>query len=394
MQLGRTGPGTGCNTTYIRYDPFTTSWPFQAVVVGKTAEAYGSKWNVQQTTICANSCSLTGTAYAYYGVPPFTYTHPWSTQTMTQGTSVGCSNGSNNFQFTLTIPTCPVFCDTVNTVLVVPPPTIIDACGNVIAGIPNESVVLKPVPSVNVLMDTLICSGTPFTIGLQSCIPSAIVDWIGNGQQGSGDVSNTFNNSSSTVLVTNYLASTQLNGCFSDTVSLDLYVEPNPSANYTYSPNPAIVSIPIDFIDASQNYNGPISSWNWDLGDLTSSTDQNVNHIYPLPGIYPVCLHIETTSGCVDSLCQDITVAPATVVPPNIITANNDGVNDLLAFKYLEFYPNNSLVVLNRWGNLVYEKNGYLNDWNGGDLSEGTYFYTLNVNGEEQVYKGFFQIVK
>jgi len=394
MMLGRTGPETGCNTTYIRYDPFTTSWPFQAVVIGKTAEAYGSKWIVQQSSICANTCTITGTAYAYYGVPPFTYTHPWSSQTVTQGTSVGCSNGSNNFQFTLTIPSCPVYCDTVNTTLVVPPPTIVDACGNVVTGIPNESVVLKPVPSVDVAMDTLICSGTPFTIGLQACLPSAIVDWSGNGEQGTGNVSNTFINNTSSVSVTNYIASTNLNGCFSDTVSLDLYVEPNPLANYSYSPNPAIVSIPIDFTDASQNYSGTISSWNWDLGDLTTSTDQNVNHTYPIPGIYSVCLHVETPTGCVDSLCQDISVAPATVVPPNIITANEDGVNDLLAFKYLEFYPNNNLIILNRWGNPVFEKSGYMNDWDGGDLSEGTYFYTLNVNGEEQVYKGFFQIVR
>lgn len=394
MMLGRTGPATGCNTNYIRYDPFTTSWPFQAEVIGKTAEAYGSKWIVQQTSICANTCTITGTAYAYYGVPPFTYTHPWSAQTVTQGTSVGCSNGSNNFQFTLTIPSCPVFCDTVNTTLVVPPPTIVDACGNVVTGIPNESVVLKPVPSVDVVMDTMICSGTPFTIGLQACIPSAIVDWSGNGEQGTSDVSNTFINNSTSVTVTNYLASTNLNGCFSDTVSLDLYVEPNPLASYSYSPNPAIVSIPIDFTDASQNYSGTISSWNWDLGDLTNSTDQNVNHTYPIPGIYSVCLQVETPTGCVDSLCQDITVAPATVVPPNIITANEDGVNDLLAFKYLEFYPNNNLIILNRWGNLVFEKSGYTNDWDGGDLSDGTYFYTLNVNGEEQVYKGFFQIVR
>ncbi|HET6991468.1 MAG TPA: hypothetical protein VFJ43_09100, partial [Bacteroidia bacterium] len=32
MHLNRTQPSTGCNTTYIRHDPFTTLWPFQAFV--------------------------------------------------------------------------------------------------------------------------------------------------------------------------------------------------------------------------------------------------------------------------------------------------------------------------------------------------------------------------
>jgi gliding motility-associated-like protein len=77
-----------------------------------------------------------------------------------------------------------------------------------------------------------------------------------------------------------------------------------------------------------------------------------------------------------------------------VITANNDQINDLLEFKYLEFYPNNSLVVLNRWGNVVFEKVGYANDWNGDNLNAGTYFYSLIVNDGEQEYKGFIQIVR
>jgi hypothetical protein len=49
---------------------------------------------------------------------------------------------------------------------------------------------------------------------------------------------------------------------------------------------------------------------------------------------------------------------------------------------------------LNRWGNVVFEKEGYSNDWNGDNLNAGTYFYTLIVNDGEQEYKGFIQIVR
>jgi gliding motility-associated-like protein len=79
------------------------------------------------------------------------------------------------------------------------------------------------------------------------------------------------------------------------------------------------------------------------------------------------------------------------VIPPNVITANNDQINDLLEFKYLEFYPNNSLVILNRWGNVIYDNEKYLNDWNGKDMSgkdieDGVYFYTVVAQSEKFIY--------
>lgn len=392
MHLGRTGPGTGCNTTYIRYDPITTLWPFKAVVVGRTPEPYGSKWNVPATPICSNQCTVTGTAYVYYGVAPYTYTHPWSTQTVTQGQNNGCGTGANSFQFTLDIPNCPTYCDTTSS-LVVPPPVITDACGHVVMGIPADAVPLKITPQVAVIMDTLLCSGAPSTIALNSCVPNGLVSWSGNGQSGTGTFVDTIYNTTNSIAVIPYSAVTSENGCVSDTVHVNLYVEPLPTASFSSTPNPAIVAIPVDFADQSQNYNG-LLTYTWTLDGLPFSTDQNTTNTFFNPGEYTMCLAVESNSLCADSVCQLIQVVPATVIPPNVITANNDQINDLLEFKYLEFYPNNSLVVLNRWGNVVFEKVGYANDWDGDDLNAGTYFYTLVVNDGEQEYKGFIQIVR
>jgi gliding motility-associated-like protein len=392
MHLGRTGPGTGCNTTYIRYDPITTLWPFKAVVVGRTAEPYGSKWNVPATPICSNQCTVTGTAYVYYGVAPYTYTHPWSTEVVTQGQNNGCGTGSNSFQFTLNIPDCPTYCDTSSS-LVVPPPVITDACGYVVMGMPSDAVPLKITPQVDVIMDTLLCSGAPSTIVLNSCVPNGIVSWSGNGQSGTGTFADTIYNTTNTIAVIPYSAVTSENGCISDTVNVNLYVEPLPTAIFSSIPNPAIVAIPVDFIDQSQNYNGELN-YTWTLDGQPFSTDQNTANTFFNPGEYTMCLAVESNTLCADTVCQLIQVVPATVIPPNVITANNDQINDLLEFKYLEFYPNNSLVVLNRWGNVVFEKEGYSNDWNGDNLNAGTYFYTLIVNDGEQEYKGFIQIVR
>ena len=70
---------------------------------------------------------------------------------------------------------------------------------------------------------------------------------------------------------------------------------------------------------------------------------------------------------------------------PNTITPNGDGKNDVLKIDGIERYPNNELVIFNRWGDILYRAKPYLNDWqgvnqNGAELAEGTYYYVLRLN--------------
>ncbi|MDO7171448.1 gliding motility-associated C-terminal domain-containing protein, partial [Mariniflexile sp. AS56] len=81
----------------------------------------------------------------------------------------------------------------------------------------------------------------------------------------------------------------------------------------------------------------------------------------------------------------------------DIFTPNGDGVNDHLVFKGLEFFPNNTLQIFNRWGVVVYSANGYgtgdklfTGISNGrstinkdAQLPEGTYYYVLNFVNDE-----------
>ena len=393
MHLGRTGPGTGCNTTYIRYDPFTTSWPFSAVVIGKTAETYGGKWVVSQTPICSNTCTITGRAYAIYGVAPYTFSHPWSTDVVTQGTNVGCGNGSNYYQFTLNIPNCPDFCDTNFTTLSVPPAIVTDACGNSIAGMSAVVVPIKTAPQVSVVWDSIVCSAEPFAINLSSCLPNSTVNWQSETSSGTGNINGTLFTENSN-LQSSYTAFTEQNGCFSDTVNFSMQTVPLPNANFSSSTEFGILNTPIYFTNLSTSAVGTINAYFWDFGDGNASLDPNTEHAYAALGVYTVCLEIFTEDGCSEIYCQDQIVAPAEISIPNIVTPNEDGKNDLLAFQYLDYYPDNYLKILNRWGNTVYEKENYTNDWNGAALSEGTYFFLLILNGEEKKYSGFFQLVK
>ncbi|GAB4133863.1 MAG: hypothetical protein Fur0041_06450 [Bacteroidia bacterium] len=392
MHLGRTIPNTGCNATHIYYNP-TTTWPFSAYVEGRTVESYGQQWSVPQTPICRNQCTITANAQVRYGVPPYTFSHPWMTGTVNAGNPAGCNYGNINKQLTLNIPNCPSLCDT-TPFIVVPPPVITDACGNVVQGIPADTLWVKPVPVVTATPPSFTnCSGQPFSVTLSSCLSNSVVNWYGNNSSGQGTLTDTVFNTGSSALLKYYSAYSVLNGCSSDTVNITVTTDPYPAAAFTASPQPGIVNIPVGFTDNTQVFAGILNNWIWDFGDGDTAMTQNSNHTYNAPGTYNVCLYVVTDHNCPDTVCNTIEVIPAEVVAPNVFTPNGDGVNDVLSFQYLEFYQDNQLSVYNRWGNLIYEKSSYTNDWNGSTHPDGTYYYVLRI-GNGQLLKGYFQLIR
>jgi gliding motility-associated-like protein len=90
------------------------------------------------------------------------------------------------------------------------------------------------------------------------------------------------------------------------------------------------------------------------------------------------------------------------IVVPQLVTPNNDGKNDTWIIQNIEQYPEIKVWVYNRWGNLVYESQPYLNDWNGyyteganvnGPLPASTYFYLIDTMKKSQdPIKGYLEI--
>lgn len=83
---------------------------------------------------------------------------------------------------------------------------------------------------------------------------------------------------------------------------------------------------------------------------------------------------------------------------PEGFSPNGDGTNDQFVIRGISYYPNNSIIIYNRWGNKIFEANPYKNTWDGrsafglrvgGDeLPIGTYFYVLDLKNETTVYRG------
>ena len=104
-------------------------------------------------------------------------------------------------------------------------------------------------------------------------------------------------------------------------------------------------------------------------------------------------LIVETQDGCLDTITKEYEILPQIILPINIFTPNNDKDNNFMAFKNLQYFPNSSLRVYNRWGNKIFESADYKNDWDGGKAPDGVYYYILQIPNKEPI-TGFVTILR
>lgn len=169
------------------------------------------------------------------------------------------------------------------------------------------------------------------------------------------------------------------NGCVMDSVLVpQIIVNPKPNANFQITPSSGVdISTTVLFEDASI-YN--IAAWNWYFGNGDTSIYQNPTYLYPTPGNYSVTLIVQNSFGCFDTITKPISVEDViNINAPNIITPNNDGINDYLIFDGLITSKNNKLTIYNRWGNIIFESPKYINNWNAAGIADGVYFYILEL---------------
>ena len=93
------------------------------------------------------------------------------------------------------------------------------------------------------------------------------------------------------------------------------------------------------------------------------------------------------------------------VFPKKGFSPNGDGNNDFFYIEGIENYPNNRVQIYNRWGNLVFEVNGYDNQSNvwasesnvgvivgQRNVPDGTYFYLIDLGDGSKPMSGFLVI--
>ena len=109
---------------------------------------------------------------------------------------------------------------------------------------------------------------------------------------------------------------------------------------------------------------------------------------------YTICENGAVPANCSTTLVTIIVKFDADLTVLNAVTPNGDTTNEQFTIVGIEYYPNNSVEIFNRWGVLVYEATGYDNSTvafrgesngrttvsQGSFLPDGTYFYILKYN--------------
>ena len=111
-------------------------------------------------------------------------------------------------------------------------------------------------------------------------------------------------------------------------------------------------------------------------------------------GNYAIQVVISDSCGYQKSDIQIINVLPPCQVEiPNVITPNGDLANDYFRIKNLEYHPNTSVTIFDRWGLKVFESTNYNNEWKGDGVSDGTFFYVIDVP-QDKKYSGFITVFR
>lgn len=107
-----------------------------------------------------------------------------------------------------------------------------------------------------------------------------------------------------------------------------------------------------------------------------------------------------TVNGC--TFTDTVVVNVIRLVnPPNTFSPNADGRNDAWEIPGIQDYPGAVVMIYDRWGQRVFNSNGYREPWdgtrNGRPLSEGTYYYYIELNpleGRSDPYTGYVSIIR
>jgi gliding motility-associated-like protein len=241
---------------------------------------------------------------------------------------------------------------------------------------------------INCNQSSIVLTGSPSSSGYT-------YTWIGPGVvSGASTATATVNAAGTYVLVV-----TASNGCAAaDTVQVSSLTGPTAAFSTSTSSTQAPVTV-----TTSNSSTGVGISYQWDLGNGDTSSALNPSVTYTGGGTYTITLTVTDSNGCTAVATATIDVLPFDLDIPNGFTPNGDGINDAFTIVGLEQYPENNIKIFNRWGDLVFSAEPYLNDWignsnnkkmrlTGEQVVDGTYFFILDLNTGDKPINGYVEL--
>jgi gliding motility-associated-like protein len=151
------------------------------------------------------------------------------------------------------------------------------------------------------------------------------------------------------------------------------------------------------------SWNGPVVAEACEVSQLTST--KNPGDVFTL-GENEVVYTVRDKTGNSATCTFRVTVKLGDVDLDisQIITPDNNGLNDVWKIGNIEKYIDNKVLIFDRWGGEIFNRSGYNNasvSWNGRNsdsqlLPSGTYFYSVMVvvDGKKVEKNGYIELIR
>ncbi len=254
----------------------------------------------------------------------------------------------------------------------------------------TSNIVVNPLPTAN--FNAPIKNGcVPFTVNLTdlSAPASSSLVWdFGDGTNSTqtGSVSHTYTTVGCFDVT---LTTTSAAGC-QNTLTIPNFVCANPYAIADASvgdPTHTVIDPSFQFFNNSSN----ATSYTWNFGDGTGSTETNPSHSYPgTPGSYTVMLAANNQYGCPDTTYLTVVIEDELIFyVPNTFTPDGDEHNNMFTpVFYSGFDPQSfTMLIFDRWGEIIFESHDVNQGWHGtyldGVVKEGVYTWVIQFKVTE-----------
>lgn len=109
-------------------------------------------------------------------------------------------------------------------------------------------------------------------------------------------------------------------------------------------------------------------------------------------------LHVASNAGCGTAQDDVLVRVFKKILVPNSFSPNSDGINDTWNIRELSTYTSSVITVFNRYGQKVFQANGYPKMWdgsfNGKPLPSGTYYYVIDLKNNIPALSGWVFVVR
>jgi len=171
----------------------------------------------------------------------------------------------------------------------------------------NNYITVYALPNVSFAGSPLSACHAPVNVNFTCSLPN-IVSW----QWSFGDGGNSTAQNPSHTYVADGIYSVTLtvtdnHGCSNSLSKIDYINIGPPMPIISLSPSQGCFPLPVNFTDSTQTFSY-ITSWIWNFGDGSSSTQQNVNHTYADTGVYVVTLTVTDSAGCTNTATDTVEV--------------------------------------------------------------------------------------